>query len=535
MLARAQAVSAVARREGCDVDEAAARLDEGITRRQALGRIGAVAAAATVPLALASRSTAATDSRRVVIVGSGIAGLGCARRLHHHGIHSEVYEYNERVAGGRIYTLHDFFTNNQYTEQHAEFISSEHTATIAMAQAYGLQLDNMNVYPPHTRADDYRLRFGGKFWSQAELNREWHDWGWKLFYRASNIDAPWPTLWNSHTKKGLQYDHMSAAEWAEQNIPGGLDSNFGKLCVAVVLDEFGGPMEQTSALNLIYLLGYYDSSASGLQPKDSPELSGTDEKWHIRGGTDQLISGTIDRLPAGTVRLGQRLEALRRTGNGFTCTFARAGGGCHDVRADHVVLALPFTRLREVDMRGIELPKRQWQAIRQEPLGSNSKIQLQCSTRVWNDDGWTGNVYTDGILQGGWEATLDQAGPEGILIALPGGHGGADIGRRYGLRTYMGPAPQAMVDDYLNDFDVNFPGVRKAYNGKAYYTWSSGDPHIGGAYSYLAVGQFTAFNGIQGRRAGNLHFAGEHTSVDDQGFIEGALVSGYKAARQIIG
>ena len=39
--------------------------------------------------------------------------------------------------------------------------------------------------------------------------------------------------------------------------------------------------------------------------------------------------------------------------------------------------------------------------------------------------------------------------------------------------------------------------------------WSPGDPHILGAYSYLAVGQYTAFNGIQGVRQGNLHFAGE--------------------------
>jgi monoamine oxidase len=44
-------------------------------------------------------------------------------------------------------------------------------------------------------------------------------------------------------------------------------------------------------------------------------------------------------------------------------------------------------------------------------------------------------------------------------------------------------------------------------------------------YSYLKVGQYTAFNGIQGRRHGNLHFAGEQTSVNFQGFMEGALRS----------
>lgn len=106
---------------------------------------------------------------------------------------------------------------------------------------------------------------------------------------------------------------------------------------------------------------------------------------------------------------------------------------------------------------------------------------------------------------------------------------------RYGLTSYEGPAPQAMARDFLACFEQNFPGTRQAYNGRAYYAWSAGDPHIGGAYSYLRTGQYTAFNGIQGQRCGNLHFAGEHTSVNYQGYMEGALRSGYRCAAEIAG
>ena len=55
-------------------------------------------------------------------------------------------------------------------------------------------------------------------------------------------------------------------------------------------------------------------------------------------------------------------------------------------------------------------------------------------------------------------------------------------------------------------------------------------PHILGAYSYLAVGQYTAFNGIQGHQERRLHFAGEQTSLNFQGYVEGALRSGYRCA-----
>ncbi|MGO8885566.1 MAG: FAD-dependent oxidoreductase [Streptosporangiaceae bacterium] len=131
--------------------------------------------------------------------------------------------------------------------------------------------------------------------------------------------------------------------------------------------------------------------------------------------------------------------AIRRSGiGGYACSFAH-DCGVRDVSADHVVLALPFTRLREVHLGGIDLPPLQRRAIREEPLGSNSKIQLQFARRVWNADHWTGNLYTDAIAQSGWETTIDQPGEQGILVALPGGAAGADIGPRYRMTSAEDP------------------------------------------------------------------------------------------------
>ncbi len=544
-LRRAQAAHRYARRTGCGIGEATRAVADGadaargLSRRQVLRGGAAAGVAVAVPAGLirpVPARAAARPDPRVVIIGSGIAGLGCAFRLRaRHGVASEIYEYNPARPGGRIDTLRGFFAEGQYAEEHGEFISSEHTAMRRLASGLGLTLDDVSAYPPHTRAGDYRFRFGGRFWPQAALDREWHDWGWRLFHDAAFVKAPWPTLLGRSTAWARRWDHTPATEWIERYIPGGLGSDFGRLCVAILLDEYGGPVAEQSALNLIYLLGTYDSVPSGRQPRSHPELSATDEKWHIREGNDQLIRGLISRLPAGAVRLGERLEAVRSRGHGgYTCTFSR-GTTTHDVRADHVVLALPFTKLREVDLRGIELPAPQLRAIREEPLGTNAKIQMQFTRRVWNADHWTGNLYTDGIAQGGWETTVDQPGDAGILIALPGGETGAGLGRRYGLTSYEGPAPQAMARDFLACFEQNFPGTRQAYNGRAYYAWSAGDPHIGGAYSYLRTGQYTAFNGIQGQRCGNLHFAGEHTSVNYQGYMEGALRSGYRCAAEIAG
>jgi monoamine oxidase len=537
-LTTARLSSAYARRTGCDVDEAAAAV-AGLTRRRLLQGAGVAAAAVAFPLGSGSAAAAAPSMRsaktapKVVIIGSGIAGLGCALKLWHtYGIKAEIYEYNTE-PGGRIRTLRGHFDDAQLIEEHAEFINPEHTATLAMAKRFGLTLDNTDHYPEPNQ-DQLSLQFNGKLWSQKALNRDWHHFGWKLFKDAAT-KADWPTTHRHSTKWSRRWDRMSVSEWIDAHVPGGIGGDFGQLCISAVLDEYGGPPEEQSALNLIYLLGGDASTKSGLQPRSTPALGGADEKWHLHGGNDQLITGILDRLPSGVVRLGEKLVSLRARGNGRYALTLHRDHGTREVVADHVVLALPFTTLRDVDLTHADIPALHRLAIKTEPLGSNTKMFLQFSHRVWDQADETGNAYCAGVVQGAWDATGYQSGSTGILAALPGGTIGTDWGQRYGLHHYRGNAPATMVADYLDQFNAIFPGLKAAYNGKSYYVWSTGDPHIRGAYSYLKVGQYTGFNGIQGRREGNLHFAGEHTSVNFQGYIEGGLRSGYRCANEIGG
>jgi monoamine oxidase len=536
-LRSASLTSAYSRRTGADLDEAAEVVDAGLTRRRLLQGAGIAAAAVAIPTALASKAAARPAGKSqptVVVIGAGAAGLGCAYRLwRRYGIRARVYEYDDRI-GGRIRTLRGHFDDGQLIEEHAEFVNPEHTVTLAMAKRFGLTLDNTDRYPDRNQ-DQLTMAFDGRHWSQRALNHDWHEFGWKLFHDAAINKAPWPTLHTHSSTHGRRWDRMSVSDWIDANVPGGIGGDFGQLCISAVLDEYGGPPEEQSALNLIYLLGGDASTNSGNQPKSAPELGGADEKWHIHGGTDQLIQGMLNRLPTSTVHVGEKLVAVRQKGHGRHVVTLHHGHGTREVTADHVVLALPFTTLRDVDLRRTEIPALHLAAIREEPLGSNAKMFLQFDRRVWTNHNETGNAYCAGVVQGAWDAAGYQSGKAGILAALPGGTIGTDWGQRYNLGHYRGTAPAAMVSDYLDQFNALFPGVKAAYNGKSYYVWSAGDPHIRGAYSYLKVGQYTGFNGVQGRREGTLHFAGEHTSVNYQGYIEGALRSGQRCADEIAG
>lgn len=501
-----------------------------ITRRRLLQGAGGTAVTLGLGSVWPGRSHAQGDPEaRVVVVGAGIAGLGCAYRLwRRYGIRAEVYEWSDR-PGGRIQTLRGYFDDGQLVEEHAEFINPEHTATLALARRLHLGLDNTERYPPGIDADQESFWFDGRLWSQAAVNRDWREFGDELF-RDAAAKASWPTTHSRSSTWAARWDQMSVLDWLDVHLPGGSKGDFGRLCISAVLDEYGGVAEDESALNLIYLLGADSSTRSGLQPRSAPQLGGGNEKWHIHGGNDQLISGILQRLPWGVVRLSHRLVGLRERTNGqVVCSFD-SGGRARDVVADQVVLAIPFTTLRHVDTSAIPIRALHRRAINEQPMGSNAKFFLQYSSRIWNQDRQTGNAYSDTIVQGTWDATDYQPGGAGILAALPGGAVGQRWGSRYGLRSYRGTPPDPMVADYLASFEQLFPGSRSRYNGKAFFVWSSGDPYVLGAYSYLAVGQYTAFNGIQGQQEGRLHFAGEQTSLNFQGYIEGALRSGYRCA-----
>ncbi len=312
MLREARAALLQSRSTGVPLDEVRAMRSGRPTRRHVLAGAAATAAA------ILPRRSFAIGQPRVAIVGGGIAGLSCALKLWEgRRIQAQIYEWDSRV-GGRIQTLRTYFANGQTTEQHAEFISSEHKATLAMAHRFGLALENTYA-DPHGMQDT--CWFSGARYDQHALDKDWQDFGWKLFHDAV-LEAPRATYLHN-SRKARAWDNMSAVEWIERYVPGGMGGRFGKLCYYDVISEYGGPPESQSALNLVYLLGYDDSARDGYQSPAHPMLAGSDEKWHIKGGNDQLIDGLVSRLPGGTIDFGRQLIALAENSDGsFTLSFA---------------------------------------------------------------------------------------------------------------------------------------------------------------------------------------------------------------------
>jgi monoamine oxidase len=79
-----------------------------------------------------------------------------------------------------------------------------------------------------------------------------------------------------------------------------------------------------------------------------------------------------------------------------------------------------------------------------------------------------------------------------------------------------------------------FPGTTAAYTGRAYEDHWARDPWVRGAYSYFRVGQASSYGPLAAAGDGAFLFAGEHTSINNMGFLDGAVETGERAAWQLL-
>ena len=121
--------------------------------------------------------------------------------------------------------------------------------------------------------------------------------------------------------------------------------------------------------------------------------------------------------------------------------------------------------------------------------------------------------------------TRGQPGAAGILVDYTGGN----IGNSFNIGT-----PQSRAQQFLAQIEPVLPGLSETWNGRATIDHWASAPFSLGSYSYWQIGQYTRFAGIEGEQEGNAHFCGEHTSIDAQGYLEGAVESGERAAAEVI-
>ncbi|MCX4246887.1 FAD-dependent oxidoreductase [Paraliomyxa miuraensis] len=481
---------------------------DDLKRRDVVTGMGSALALAAMPFAgCRGDDDPPAGDVRIAIVGGGIAGVLCAYRLEQGGATVTLYEASDRL-GGRMFTGRDLYPDGQVCELGGELIDTNHATLWALSEEFSIQLDDRQA-GPYAALEVETFWIDGAAVDDDTLLQQLVAVIGEIqadFDAAENDDAAYAAL-----------DVESLTDWLERRVP---IAQYREL--HVVLDvayrgEYGLENDQQSALNLIYLLGL-DTDAFRI-------FGDSDERYHTHLGNDTFVTELAARLSDGAVALEHRLVAA--TGEGpFELTFETPDGELR-VEADKVVFALPFSILREVDTAGLALSDEKREIIDTIGYGTNAKVMAGFERPVWREDhGASGAVTTDLPFQQSWDTSLGQDGATAILTNFLGGQAGLD--------SAAGEPEDWVTTVLLPGLDEVHPGSAAAYrSGSAVRMHWPTVPTQKGSYTCYQPGQW-AFWSLEGEPEGDLHFCGEHTSPDFQGWMEGGAESGERVATEIL-
>jgi monoamine oxidase len=496
----------------------------GATRRDILKGIGAATAIGLLGVPRIARATPRANAS-VGVVGAGLAGLSAADSLAAAGIAATIYEGRDRI-GGRLWSMGGSFPGpvmfpGQVVERGGELIDTTHITMKKYARRFGLKLEDVTK---EWLPGEVTYFFDGTLVAEEVI----------VDHFRALVDVLRPTLaalgnhvaWDTHSAFDVLLDRTTLRQLLQDK---GASPLLTKVIDTVYTIEYGREIDLQSCLCLLFFM--HIDKRSRFQPFGVF----SDERFHILGGNEQIAERLAAALPGQTM-LGMRLVAARKLSDGrISLTFNHLGTTVTAVH-DAVILTLPYSTLRLVDLhKSLGIPAWQRTIIQNFDYGRNTKMNVGFSSRIWGKHGSEGGSYSNlPNHQCTWEPNPTGATPGNtVMLDYSGGQ----------RAERLNPSKvDAEARRWLGDLDKVWPGAAAAAKRRpdgtivAHMQHWPGDPFSLGSYSSIPPGYFTQWEGRVGLPVGNLFFAGEHTDsfYDWQGFMEGACNSGIRAASELL-
>lgn len=458
--------------------------------------------------AASGRSRVVRDgAKRVVVIGAGFSGLACAHELLSVGYDVTVVEARHRT-GGRVLSANAAngreFVKGRNVEFGAELIGSNHLAWVNYATQFGLQFLDV------TADDDAEapIVLDGRKLSGAEAAALWEEL--RLALNQLNelaapvvVDEPWTT------PNALELDRRSVRQWIDE-----LDVS-PSVTALVQINQTADNGQDTHRQSL---LGQLTSVKGGGLEKYWTES----EVYRCRGGNDLLAVRLAEAIGHDRILTARPVQCVAQCGPGMRVTL-RDG---RVLECDDVVLTAPPKTWKHIRFCPA-LP-----AAMNPQTGFNAKYFALVRDRFWEQHDPRLSEY--GLSDHGFHMTWDGTNNQGPVDETAGGAclvgfaGGSECERALKM------TPKARERFFTECLENLFPGYQQNLVRSFYMAWPN-DHWAGASYSFPAPGEVTTVGPLLAHphHDGHLHLAGEHTCYKFVGYMEGALQSGIRVARNL--
>lgn len=426
----------------------------------------------------------------VLIAGAGLAGLVAASELDRRGANILIVEARSRL-GGRVWTRRDGFSANQHAEAGGDFIDGGQTEICRLANGLGLKLVRIlrSGFTMHRKPGTGRNIAGG--WNAIQHRLEPDIRAYCLAERR----------WDSAVAEALARE--SVAAWLDR-------INASEAMRSTVVGMRGFFLADPADLSLLALVDQFAED----------ETPGQGRMYRLEEGNDTLVTTLAAPLTT-RIRLETTLVSIGHSPRGVEATLRAPDGRLDRLHADYVVCTLPACTLRDIRIDP-PLPSQQREAIARLKYGPATKTSLQFEDATWRRIGKRRAYGTDLPIGAVWDGNEEQEGPAGILTLLAGGSASAATRELLSRRG---------VEGIVRELD--WLGIGKTRLVAHHVTTWEEDPWARGGYAYFEAGCDPSLRAWLARPHGRILFAGEHTSLRWQGYMNGAVESGLRAAAEV--
>lgn len=441
---------------------------------------------------------------QVVVVGAGYAGLAAAIELDEAGVEVVVLEAADRV-GGRIWSER---RDGVLVDHGGQWVGPTQTRLLAWAERFGCPTFQSYDVGRHVEIweDGTTYPFSSGQHSEGPGAADYDRVERLLDALAATIDLEDPLACPSLE----EWDSQTVHSWMAAHV----DSPAARRRLALAVQ--GVWSCEPRDLSMFHLL-FYIAGAGGMSSLMETIGYAQDSRF---------VDGAQAPALAAAARLGERIHtrtpvlAIRQDGDAVTVETARG-----DVRADRVVVTSTPAATSRIEFEpALPTSRRRWLAS--SVMGDVAKVHVQYDSPFWREEGLSGQMVAyDAQSIGVVFDNSPDDGSRGVLVCFTYGDRyrafaalGADE-RRTAVLAVLGRVfgPRAALPlDYVEQL---WPEDRWAEGGYAAV------PAPGAWLEHARDGWRTP--------CGRVHWAGTETATVWNGYMDGAIRSGERAAAEV--